>query len=250
MNKIAIQIEYDGTRYSGWQIQCNSLTIQGELENALFEITGAHISITGAGRTDAGVHSVGQVASFAACEGFSIPIDKLCIAINSKLPNDIRVVNAAFVPNFFNARFDAIAREYVYLLTTSKSVFTRNYQGFVKYPLEPELLLRSGEYFLGKHNFTGFSKHNDSTSNYNCDVKHCSWSQLDVNCFKLLIKADRFVYAMVRSIVGSMIAFARCKITEQDIIEQLQRAERKPLAPLAPPEGLYLNKVYYPNKLF
>jgi len=236
MKTIAIKIVYDGTRYSGWQIQNNSPTIQSVIENALLSISGERINIVGAGRTDAGVHSFGQVASFSINDSLSIPIEKLCVALNSNLPPDIRIVNSAITKNDFNARFSAIGREYIYYLTNCYSVFSRFYRGFIKYPFDAELLTSSGDLFLGKHDFTGFSKYNSSTKNYFCNIVHCKWSFGSENLFILKIVADRFVYGMVRSIVGSMIAFSRSKINENNIKHQLNNAVRKPFAPLAPPE--------------
>ena len=129
---LAMILEYDGTNFSGWQIQPNARTIQQEIENAMKVLTGRDISIIGAGRTDSGVHANGMVAHAKIDDDFPIPENKLAIAINSRLPADVRIKKAKFFEIPFHARFDAVAREYSYAITTEETVFNRFFQTYYK----------------------------------------------------------------------------------------------------------------------
>lgn len=249
MKNIALLIEYDGTCYAGWQYQPNAITIQEMLEKALSLAYKQSISIIGAGRTDAGVHAAGQVANFHVNEPY-IPLSKISEAVNSKLPLDIRILAAAEVPEDFNSRFSATAREYVYNLCLNYSVFNARFSSYSKFILKTEKLFESAELFLGEHNFTPFSKVNPDTKSYLCNVEKCEWKQINDTQFQLLIKADRFVYGMVRTIVGTMIDVARGKKSLSSINESFIANNRTNISPLANANGLILNKIYFPNNIF
>ena len=248
MKTLILQIEYDGTNYAGWQIQPNDTTIQGLIENALISIYGFDIGVIAAGRTDAGVHARGQVAHTKLLEDFPVPQEKIPVALNSKLPNDIRIKKAILLPNNFHARYDAAAREYSYTIITKESVFNNRFTTYFKYQFDSNILIKSAEIFLGKHDFTTFSKLNEDTKNYVCNVETCFWQKTDENKWKLTIKADHFVYGMVRAIVGALLDCARGKRTLNDIKSALKKCDRNLASPLAPPQGLILEKVYYPEK--
>lgn len=246
---LGLIIEYDGTRYSGWQLQTNAGTIQGRLESALRSISERNLRAIGSGRTDAGVHASGQVVSVdLLARPISIDEKKIPTALNANLPRDIRVLHAKKFPYKFNARFDAIAREYRYSIILRESVFESHFSAYVKYNLDENILFESAKIFIGKHDFTTFSKFNKDTAHYNCDVQKCSWQKINSEKFVLTIKADRFVYAMVRSLSGAMIEAARGKISLSDLEEMLARKDRNLCPPLAAPNGLVLNKIYYPDK--
>ncbi|MDQ1267042.1 MAG: tRNA pseudouridine38-40 synthase [Bacteroidota bacterium] len=242
---LILRIEYDGTEYAGWQYQKNAPTVQEAIENTLEKLCGFRYSITGAGRTDAGVHARGQVASVVLNEHFTIPEDKIQIALNSNLPKDIRI-NSAMIANFpFHARFDAIAREYIYFLALRESVFDRRFTYFYPYPFAIEKLLASAAIFKGKHDFTTFSKFNPDTPNSECNVKISRWKRKSKNLLEYRIKADRFIYGMVRSIVGVMFDAARGKRSKEEIKKALDTKDRSFASPHAPACGLTLEKVYY-----
>ena len=244
MLTIIMCLEYDGTDYAGWQIQPNKKTIQGELMRAIRIATGEEYIVNGAGRTDTGVHSSGQIAHFV-CQEPKIPRHKVKLAINQKLPKNIRVKRLWFSELEFHSRFDAVMREYRYRFSRRPSVFNQRFTTFFPYKMDLELLFQSTEIFLGKNNFYTFSKSNSSSGDYICDVKKCLWQQIDDSSFELSIIADRFVYGMVRAIVGAMIDITRHKRTSEEIITALQTPTRDLASPFAPSVGLDLYRIYY-----
>lgn len=245
MLTIIMCIEYDGTDYAGWQIQPDKKTIQGELIRAIRIATGKEYIVYGAGRTDTGVHSSGQIAHFVCDEEPKIPRHKVKLAINQKLPKNIRVKRLWFSELEFHSRFDAIMREYRYRFSRNPSVFNRRFTTFFPYQMDIELLFKSADIFLGKNNFYTFSKSNSSNSDYICDIQHCSWQQTDDTSYELSIIADRFVYGMVRSIVGAMIDVARQKRGLDEISYALKNPDRALASPFAPSTGLDLFRIYY-----
>ena len=249
MPTLILKIEYDGTNYGGWQIQPNAPSVQEEIEKVLSQLNGSHIGIVGAGRTDAGVHARGQVAHAKLESKFPVPENKIKFVLNSKLPADIRIVDAKIVNFDFHARFDAIAREYSYTITSQNSVFNRLYSTLINYKLDFNKLKISADIFAGKHDFTTFSKHNPDTKSYVCNVKKCNWKEVDENTWRLQIRSDRFVYGMVRSLVGAMIDVARGKRTIKEVKQALKDCDRSKVSPLAPAKGLVLEKIIYPKKL-
>jgi len=249
MKTLALVIQYDGTNYGGWQIQPNADSVQERLKKALFNITGKAMTITGAGRTDAGVHARGQTASIRLNEEFPVPEKNILKAVNSNLPNDIKIVAAKLLDFDFDARKDATAREYSYTIYNRNDVFFRNYAHFIRYPFTPELLNETSAIFTGRHDFTTFSKLNEETKNYSCEVDICHWSQTGDYLWQLRIKADRFVYGMVRALTGAMLDVARGKRTANEIREALELCNRKLGSPLAPPNGLVLERVYYDENI-
>jgi tRNA pseudouridine38-40 synthase len=246
-----LKVEYDGTNYSGWQRQHNGMSVQHTIENALKKLSGHEITILGSGRTDAGVHARGQIAHFKAPqEHFSVPQDKIVRAINSRLPKDVRIVGHCIPKGDFHCTRDAIYREYSYAMTRQEHVFNRQFTTFYPYPLDEHVLMSSGELFLGEHDFTSFSKYNPSTKSYVCSVSLCQWEHVRDGEFALHIGANRFVYAMVRSIVGAMLEYARGTITKDEIIALLNQPLRNATvkrAPVAEPQGLVLEQVRYPD---
>lgn len=245
---IALLIEYDGTNYKGWQTQANAITVQQTIEQSIELVIANKINLIGSGRTDAGVHASGQVANFRINE-INIPEDKLVKAINSKLPRDIRIKDAKYVKEDFHARFDASARRYSYTLACIESVFDRHFSTFYKFPFDKQLLLDSGKFFVGKYCFTSFSKNNPDTKNYICNIEECIWEEQE-KFLRLRIKADRFVYGMVRSIVGAMLEYSRKKISREEILFKLNNPKRDRISPLAAPNGLVLEEIYYSDKIF
>lgn len=250
MKNLALLIEYDGTNFGGWQIQPNAPTIQEEIQNAFFDLTGESVVLIGAGRTDAGVHSSGQVANVILDDSFPIPEHKIAIALNTKLPHDIRILQAKFTDDDFHSRYDASAREYEYFIHTKDSVFLNRFSTFFKYPFEVETLFNSAHLFCGEHDFTSFSKLNTSTKSYVCNIDLCEWKQTAADRFQLSIRANRFVYGMVRSIVGAMLEVADGRLYNSDLIYGLNNPNRANFIKLAPANGLILKKVYYPNLKF
>ena len=247
---IALLIEFDGTAYSGWQIQPNAITIQEILEGALARAYGVSVNVVGAGRTDAGVHARGQVANANIDEqANALPSDKIANAINAYLPLDIRIRDARVVDDAFHARFSAVWREYVYNIARERSVFDQRFAWYPELPYDAGLLGDAAREFVGKRDFTTFSKLNPDTPKYVCDVQTC---MVETHPDRLVvrIRADRFVYGMCRSIVGAMMAVARKKCDVSDIAPAFEAADRSKQFVLAPAHGLVLNKIGYPDELF
>lgn len=243
---IVFLIEYDGTNYSGWQRQKNSNSVQETIEKAIEVVTGQKIFVIGAGRTDAGVHSLGQVAHARIDENFPLPEKKIASAINSALPQDIRIIDAKVTESSFHSTKDAIAREYAYIVTTENSVFLRNYALYLPFELDIAKLNEVARIFLGEYDFTGFAKKNPSTKTYVCNIEKSQWEQLSNNIYIYNIKANRFVYGLVRSLVGVMLDVARGRRSPEEVQEVLITKKKNFPSPLANPKGLYLVKVYYP----
>jgi len=248
MKTLILKIEYEGTNYAGWQRQANANSIQETIEKSFYSAVGQIINLIGAGRTDAGVHSRGMIASCSINNDFKIPEDRIPTIINAKLPGDIQILNTKIIDKKFNARFDAIAREYSYTIALTDTVFSRKYSEFIKYNLDWDKLKKSAEIFIGQHNFTTFSKNNPDTKNYVCNVEISSWYK-ENNHWIYKIKADRFVYGMVRAVVGAMIDMARGKRTIDEVKNALDLKDRKLISPLAVAKGLVLEKIYYPYNL-
>ena len=248
MLSIACLVEYDGTNYAGWQIQNNAITIQGELQKSWEKLTNSNVNFIGAGRTDAGVHSIGQVAS-AKISDISIPENKVAIVINSVLPKDIKLHNAKYLDFPFHPRFDAIAREYNYYIGKNISVFKRNYISELKYNIDENKLFEIASIFLGNHNFTTFSKINEDIKNNNCIISKSEWEKLPDCIYKYTIVSNHFLYGMVRAIVGAMIDYARGKRSLEDILQSFAKDDRALASGFAPARGLFLKRIYYNQEI-
>ncbi len=248
MRILVLKIEYDGTDFSGWQFQPKERSVQGEIEKAMRRLTGAEYRLDGSGRTDAGVHASGQVASLKLDDNFSIPSDKIVTAFNTRLPKDIRIKSALILDKDFHPRFHAIGREYSYNLILSESVFKSRFHAYYKYPINPELMIDLQHIFLGEKDFTPFSKYNPAKKFYRCNVTKCEWIKISEDEYRLDIAANRFVYSMVRIIVGASLDVARGRLTKADLEEAFRRSDRSLQVKVAPPEGLILSKVSYPEE--
>ena len=252
MPRCALLIEYDGTNYAGWQRQINAVAVQEVVERAIQSIVGAPATVVGSGRTDAGVHAFGQAAHTDVPDSCRIPAHRLAKAFNSALPPDVRIRAAAIVPDSFHARFHAVEREYRYTAGAQYSVFCRKSAWFPHRSFSPDALNEAAEIFTGEHDFTAFSKHNPDTESYVCRVQTARWKSAEsaygVGAQQFQIIADRFVYGMVRSIVGACMDVAVGKRSAGELREALSSADRSQASPLAPPHGLTLWRVEYePN---
>ncbi|MBK6418197.1 MAG: tRNA pseudouridine(38-40) synthase TruA [Ignavibacteria bacterium] len=250
MNSLALLLEYEGTNYVGWQNQPNGQSVQQMIENAIVDTFGVDQQIVGSGRTDSGVHARGQVAHVHLPEGsHRIPMDKVHVALNTHLPRDIRVRAACGVTEEFHARFDAVSREYIYVITKQASVFSRTFAWTPELPFDAARFAEATHVFEGLHDFTAISKHNPSTGSYMCNVESCRVEE-HADRFLVRIRADRFVYGMCRAIIGTAMTVARGKIEYSDAETLLASGVRSGQAPLAPPQGLVLNHVRYRNGIF
>jgi tRNA pseudouridine38-40 synthase len=247
---LALLIEYEGTHYAGWQNQPNGRSVQSVIEEAVSTAFGTTVPVIGSGRTDAGVHARGQVAHVQLhADAHAIPIHKVPIALNTRLPRDVRIRAAAEVDPDFHARYGAQRREYVYRIAKQFSVFTRAFAWTPDLPYSSEVLADALTVFEGTHDFTAISKHNPDTRSYTCAVEHCRLEDHNEDLV-IRIRADRFVYGMCRAIVGTAMSVARGKISRTQALDLLGAATRNGQAPLAPPDGLILNRVRYTNGIF
>jgi tRNA pseudouridine38-40 synthase len=239
-----INIAFNGAAYCGWQRQLNSVGVQQVLEKALGEVFGCEVLSTAAGRTDAGVHAVSMPVSFSLAK-VRVPFNRIVKAVNSRLPYDIRVMELFEKPDDFNARFDAVARSYKYVLTTRRDVFRLSTTGYTFYEIEADRLAKAAQLFLGDHNFTTFSKRNPDTLNPICKISHSRWEIISPTEFHYYVTADRFIYGMVRSLVGAMIDVGRSHRSPQDILNAIKKCDRSLNSPLAPASGLYFMNARY-----
>lgn len=244
MKNIKLTIEYDGTNYFGWQIQPEVSSVQEEIEKAIKILTNEDIDLTGAGRTDRKVHARGQVANFMT--NSSIPAEKFSYAINKYLPEDISIVKSEEVDTNFHSRYDAIGKEYRYLIYNNyiRSSLWRNYTYHVPYNLDFKTMDIAKDFFLGTHDFSAFMSTGSSIENTVRTIYAVSLCQKDnIICFE--VQGNGFLYNMVRIMVGTLIDVGSGKIRPESIPIILESKDRKKAGHTAKPQGLYLEKVYY-----
>ena len=235
-------IEYKGTNYCGWQIQKKQNTIQGELTTA-FQVLfpDEKINIIGSGRTDSGVHSMGQVASIALPD--NINLDKTFKSINGILPNDIYVKNYKITGHTFNARYSAKYRIYKYYIRQNFSPFNSTITWHVKDKLQFNILEQCAKLLNGQHNFSSLSKNNPEIINKDCIIYESFWQKHN-NDLIYTIKANRFLHHMVRFIVGTSVEVAKSKLQVTDFSKMIDNCSNY-VPVCAPSKGLFLHEVLY-----
>ena len=244
MKNIKLVIEYDGKKFNGWQKQPNKLNIQGEIEKAIEEITGETVELNASGRTDAGVHSLGQTANFKT--NSKIEIEKIPIAINSKLKQSIRVTGAEEMPEDFHARYSCKGKKYRYIINNSKygSAIYRDLEYHIPMKLDVKKMKEAAKYFEGEHDFKGFKASGTSSKSsvrtiYNAEVKE------DGKRIIIELEGNGFLYNMVRIISGTLVDVGLGKIKPEEIPEIINSKDRTRAGKTLPPYGLYLVKVEY-----
>lgn len=244
MNRYRMIIAYDGTHYSGWQIQPNAPSIQQTLERALSKIAGHPLRIHGSGRTDAGVHALGQCAHVDL--KIDISSEGLLRALNNHLPREIRIMEIQKVSQTFHAQYSAIGKIYHYHIWDQRYVspFDRLYRQHIPYQLDRSLILEGCSYFIGTHDFKSFA-------NIGSGVKSTirTLSRLDLvpqeGGFRLEFEGNGFLYKMVRNIVGTLIEVGRKKILLSEIPLLFEAKDRRAAGPSIGPQGLFLVQVHY-----
>ncbi len=234
-------IQYDGTHFHGWQVQPQRRTVQGVLETALATLLRQQVPVSGAGRTDSGVHSRGQVGHFDC----SVPFDpaRLEHRLNGLLPDDLAVRGLRRCPRTFHARFSATARRYRYQLALRKSALQRERSWYTP-GVNEALLRRASEGLLGRRDFRAFCARAGLKENTVCVIRRARWRRWqDGLVFE--IESDRFLHHMVRNLVGTLVPIARGVWKGPGIGELLEAGDRTLAGPTAPARGLCLVQVYY-----
>ncbi|MEG1633137.1 MAG: tRNA pseudouridine(38-40) synthase TruA [Oscillospiraceae bacterium] len=244
MKNIALKLRYDGSAYHGWQVQKNAVSVAETLETALSKVCGQPIKTTGCGRTDAGVHALAYCANFRTES--TIPISRLPLAINSRLPDDITVLSACEAEEDFNAIGSCIKKEYIYKLinTRIRDPFMRSRACFCPAKLELDRMRDAGLAFEGTHDFKAVRNVGTETKTTVRTVHWCR-TEREGDLITVAVCADGFLYNMARSIVGTMVYAAQGKIDPSDIPALLEAGDRRLTGPTMPPQGLYLARVWY-----
>lgn len=244
MRNIRLTIEYDGKEFNGWQKQPNKLNIQGNLEKVISDLTKEEIEIIGSGRTDAGVHALGQVANFKT--NSNIPIEKFAIAINSRIKQSIRVKKAEEVDERFHSRYNCKRKTYRYIINTSEtgSAIYRNLEYNIKMQLDVKKMQEAVKFFVGEHDFSAFKSSGTSSKSsvrtiYNAKVEQ------DGERIIIELTGNGFLYNMVRIISGTLVEVGLNKIKPEDITKIIESKNRQNAGKTLPPCGLYLVSVEY-----
>jgi len=245
LRNVKIIIEYDGTRYNGWQSQKNGTGIQEILTNAIHQVCSDVDKINGAGRTDAGVHAFGQTANFLTES--KIPIKKMATAINVYLPKDIVVKSAEEVSKDFHSRYSAKGKKYMYVVNNSNTRsaldFYREY--YFDYEIDYKSMKKAAEIFEGTHDFRGFMASGSSVKDTIRTISKIQIKKKDDGRIIFNFTGDGFLYNMVRILVGTLLDVGIGKIKLEDLREIILSKDRKKAGKTVPAQGLYLVEVYY-----
>lgn len=242
--RIRIVVQYEGTNYVGWQLQENGVSIQQRLNEAIFAITGEHVRVHGSGRTDSGVHALTQVAHFDTSA--RMPADKFAVALNTRLPRDIRVLYSEETDETFHARFSAKNKTYRYVVQNGShaDVFTRNTALHAHAPLDFEKMALAAGDALGEHDFAAFMTAGSKIESTIRTVTRSVWTR-DGAYYYYDVSANGFLYNMVRILVGTMLEIGLNNLPQDAISRALASKNRADAGPTAPAHGLTLVRVVY-----
>jgi tRNA pseudouridine38-40 synthase len=245
MARFKLTIEYEGTRYSGWQMQKGGKSVQGEIFDACRELFGQeNIEIFGAGRTDSGVHALGQIAHLDVVTDL-IPL-RIKYGINDRLPADICIIDVEEVTPDFHARHDAIARSYIYQISRRRTAFGKKFVWWIKDNLDVDLMNDAAAKFVGLKDFRSFTDQSHEQRSTRVEVIHSKVSEhKDLLVFHII--ASHFLWKQVRRMTGVIVEAGRGKLTAEEIISFFKTLSDIPARLTAPPSGLFLEKVYYKN---
>jgi len=247
-------VQYDGAQFVGWQRQREGRTVQADFEAVLERLMGRRTTATGAGRTDSGVHALGQGVGFAAAGRWGEDPDALRRALNALLPRDVWVERVYPMHAGFNARKSALARRYHYVIGTddaAHSPFRRPYEWALGRGLDPAALAQAAAALVGEHDFRGLAAAGQVKPHYRSRVALAEWApRTDGAGVTFTIEADRFLHRMVRFLVGAMVDVALDRRPASDLPRLLSATDNRAASPPAPPQGLYLVAVRYPPDLY
>ena len=242
-----LELSYAGTNYHGWQIQPNAVTVQETIEHALGLLLRNPIKITGAGRTDTGVHARQMFAHFDVEK--AINSDDLTYKLNSFLPADISIYKIHRVTDEAHARFDAIARSYQYFIHRHKDPFLTETSWYLAKDLDVDLMNQAAKILTQYKDFKSFSKTHTDVKTYLCDVRQAAWQTTD-NQLVFYITADRFLRNMVRAIVGTLVDIGLHKISLDELVQIIESRDRSNAGFSVPAKGLFLTEIVYPPQIF
>jgi len=244
MRNIAIRLSYDGTNYHGWQTQRDDVTVQETLEKAVEKIVKHSVHVTGCGRTDAGVHALRYCANFRT--DCALPIDRVPLALNSRLPADIAVSDAAEAPEDFNAIGSCIQKEYIYRIHNSRIRDPFIDRGACFYPqtLDITRMAAAARAFEGTHDFAAVRSVGTETKTTVRTVYWCRAEKQD-DLITVAVCANGFLYNMVRAIVGTLVYVSYGKLEPEEIPALLEKGDRRLTGPTMPPQGLYMHRLWY-----
>lgn len=246
--RLFVSLSFDGGRYSGWQIQKNADSVQSELEKALSIAFGEQISVTGAGRTDAGVNATDYIAHFDLSDSNSKNPRELIYKINAILPHYIHVKHFFSVSDDAHARFDAVSRTYKYYLHNVKDPFAR-FSYYYKFPLNIAAMNLAAESLIGTKDFSSFEKLRGGNKTSICTVTEACWTQSDESHFVYTVSANRFLRNMVRAMVGTLLEVGRGKMKPSEIASLLEEKDRCKAGQSVWGEALFLTQIQYPYPL-
>jgi tRNA pseudouridine38-40 synthase len=245
MSRFKLTLEYEGTKYAGWQMQKGGKSIQGEILDAcrgLFEQD--NIEIYGAGRTDSGVHALGQVAHLEVNTDL-IPL-RIKYGINDRLPSDISILNVEVVNPKFHARHDAVARSYIYRISRRRTAFGKKYVWWVKDNLDLNLMYEAASKFPGLKDYRSFTDDSQEYGSTKVEIKHAKvYESGDILVFRVV--GSHFLWKQVRRMTGVLVEAGRGKLSPEDVSSFFRTHSVIPAKLTAPPSGLFLEKVYYKN---
>jgi tRNA pseudouridine38-40 synthase len=248
-----LEIEYEGTRYRGWQIQHNANTVQGELQKAAYQLFSGRVEIGGAGRTDAGVHAIQQIAHLKVSElKTNVTPRQIQFGFNDLLPHDINVVKVKNAADNFHARYDAISRSYLYQISTRRTAFGKNFVWWIKDKIDVKPMQEAAELLVGKYDFRSFCEIDDAKQSTIVVVDKAQIST-DGDLILFRLTASHFLWKMVRRIVGMLAEVGRGNLSVDGFHRLLKFHSDAPAKFTAPPSGLFLERVLYrgdesPNK--
>ena len=246
MRRIRTIIAYDGTNYVGWQTQPNGIAVQEVIEKAILEVTGEQTTLQGSGRTDSGVHARAQVAHFDTAARMGA--DKFAIALNTHLPGDIRVLYSEETDPAFHARFSAKEKQYRYFVQTGPhaDVFLRKYALHAYMPLDLDLMNKAAALVVGTHDYSAFMSTGREVESAVRTVTLSRWEKQG-NLLVYSVQGNGFLYNMVRILVGTMLGMGSGRLPADAMEKALSSLSRKDAGPTAPPHGLVLWRVKYPD---
>ena len=245
MRNIKLIIEYDGKDFNGWQKQPNKLNIQGEIEKAIERITGEKVDLMASGRTDAGVHAIGQVANFKT--NSNIPIEKIPIALNTNLKKSIIIKSAEEVEERFHSRLNCKRKTYRYIINNSKygTAIYRNLETHIPVKLNIQKMQEAVKYFEGEHDFKAFKASGTSSKSSVRTIYKAEVIQKENEKIYIELTGSGFLYNMVRIISGTLVDVGLGKIEPEEIKNIIKSQKRENAGKTLPPQGLYLVKVEY-----